>query len=72
MLKPLLKILSIIKKERGNGTPQTILDNCSESGTLAVACKNTKRNYICIEKDENYYDISIERLKKESVKKRLF
>lgn len=68
--KPVALIEYLIKTYSNEG--ETILDNCSGSGTLAVACKNTKRNYICIEKDKNYYDISIERLKKESVKKRLF
>ena len=49
-----------------------ILDSCSGSGSLAIACMNTKRNFICIEKDENYYNLSMERLKKFKVKKRLF
>lgn len=44
---------------------QTILDNCSGSGSLALACINTKRNYICIEKNKEYYDKSLERLEKE-------
>ena len=39
-----------------------ILDNCSGSGSLAVACKNTKRDFICIEKDYNYWKASCERL----------
>jgi site-specific DNA-methyltransferase (adenine-specific) len=39
-----------------------ILDNCSGSGTTAISCINTKRNYICIEKDEHYYNASKERI----------
>ena len=39
-----------------------ILDNCSGSGTTAIACINTQRDYICIEKDEVIYNQSLERL----------
>lgn len=41
---------------------QVILDNCSGSGATAIACLNTKRNFICIEKNEEYYVKSIERV----------
>jgi len=44
-----------------------VLDNVSGSGSTAVAALNTKRDYICIEKDKNYYGLSqkrIENLKK--------
>ena len=41
---------------------ETVLDNCSGSGTTAIACINTNRNYICIEKDKKYFDLSIERV----------
>ena len=51
---------------------EIVLDNCSGSGSTAVACKNTKRRFICIEKDKNYYDLSVERLKKAYTKKHLF
>jgi len=43
---------------------ETILDNCSGSGTTAIACINTNRNYICIEKDKTYFDKSVERIEK--------
>jgi len=39
-----------------------ILDCYSGSGTTAVACHNTGRNFICIERDSEYYAKSIERL----------
>lgn len=34
-----------------------ILDCCAGSGTTAIACMNTNRNYICIEKEKKYYDV---------------
>ena len=34
-----------------------VLDNCAGSRTTAIAALNTNRNYICMEKDENYYNI---------------
>ena len=40
-----------------------VLDNTAGSGTTAIACLNTNRNYICMEKDENYYNIGLKRVK---------
>lgn len=40
----------------------TVLDNCMGVGSTAVACINTKRNFIGFELDKKYYDISIQRL----------
>ena len=42
----------------------TVLDNCMGSGTTGVACVNTKRNFIGIEKDENYFQIAKNRIEK--------
>ena len=39
-----------------------VIDNCAGSGTTAVACRKTKRNYICIEKDPVYFGKIQERL----------
>ena len=39
-----------------------VLDCFSGSGTTAVACHELKRKFICIEKDKDYYDKSVERL----------
>jgi site-specific DNA-methyltransferase (adenine-specific) len=44
---------------------EIILDNCSGSGTLAIAATRTNRNFICIEKDPEYHRLSVERLEKE-------
>lgn len=41
-----------------------VLDNCSGSGTTAIAAINSGRNYLLIEKDEKYYELSKERIKK--------
>lgn len=41
---------------------ETILDNCAGSFTTSIACLNTNRNYICIEKDEGYCDIGRQRI----------
>ena len=42
---------------------ELILDNCMGSGTTAIACINTNRNYIGFEKDKQYYDIANQRIK---------
>ncbi len=39
-----------------------VLDNCIGSGTTAIACINTQRNYIGFEIDKKYYQIAIERI----------
>ena len=41
-----------------------ILDPFIGSGTTAIACLNTNRNYIGFELDKNYYDIANERIRK--------
>jgi len=48
-----------------------VLDNCSGSGTTALACHIEKRKFICIEKEKKYVELSIERLKTEQQKIRL-
>ena len=41
---------------------ETVLDNCMGSGTTGVACKNTGRNFIGIERDPDYFRIASERI----------
>lgn len=41
----------------------TVLDPFMGSGTTAIACINTNRNYIGFEIDKGYYDIILERIK---------
>lgn len=43
---------------------ETILDNCMGSGTTAVACINTNRNFIGFELDETYHSLANERIAK--------
>lgn len=42
----------------------TVLDPFSGSASTAIACINTKRNYIGFEIDKEYYDLSVNRIKK--------
>ena len=60
--KPLKLIEYLIKTYTNEG--DIVLDNCIGSGTTAVACIDTNRNFIGFELDKNYYDIAIERLKR--------
>ena len=39
-----------------------VLDNCMGSGTTGVACANTGRRFIGMEKDENYFNIASTRI----------
>jgi site-specific DNA-methyltransferase (adenine-specific) len=39
-----------------------VMDNCAGVFTTALACINTNRNYLCIEKEEKYYNIGIEKI----------
>jgi len=39
-----------------------VLDPFAGSGTTAIACINTNRNFICMEKDENYFKIAQDRI----------
>ena len=49
-----------------------ILDCFSGSGTTAIACYNLNRNFICIEKDKDYYEASVKRLEEHKRQGRLF
>lgn len=48
-----------------------VLDNCMGSGTTGLACKLTNRQFIGIEKDEEYFKIAKERIEKRG-KNKLF
>jgi DNA modification methylase len=59
--KPVSLCEFLIKTYTNEG--MTVLDNCAGSGTTAIACINSKRHYICIEKEEKYFNIASERIK---------
>lgn len=39
-----------------------VLDNCAGSFTTAIAAMNTNRDYICIEKDDKYFELGCRRI----------
>lgn len=49
-----------------------VLDCFSGSGTTAIACHNLKRRFICIEKDKDYYEASVNRLEEHKRQLTLF
>lgn len=49
-----------------------VLDPFSGSAPVAVACYNLKRKFICIEKDPEYYAISIKRFEQAQRQQFLF
>lgn len=51
---------------------EIVLDNCIGSGTTAIACLNTNRNFIGFELDEKYYTQSIKRIKNHTIQTTLF
>ena len=57
-----LKLFEMILSDYSNEN-DLILDCFSGSGTTAIACHNLKRRFICIERDADYYNASVERLK---------
>lgn len=58
--KPVLLIEYLIKTYTQEN--ELILDNTAGSGTLAIAAINTNRRYICIEKDEHYFEVMRNRI----------
>ena len=49
-----------------------VLDNTMGSGTTGVACNNLNRNFIGIEKDEEFYRIAEKRINETQVQIKLF
>jgi site-specific DNA-methyltransferase (adenine-specific) len=48
---------------------ETVLDNTMGSGTTAIACMNTSRNFIGIELDESYFAIAKKRVEEKRKEK---
>ncbi len=66
-----LKLFEMILRDYSNEN-DLILDCFSGSGTTAVASHNLNRRFICIEKDEDYYKASVERLENAKAQLKLF
>lgn len=58
--KPVALLEYLIKTYTNEG--DTVLDNVMGSGSTGVACINTNRHFIGIEKDEKYYQIAKKRI----------
>lgn len=59
--KPVALIEYLVKSYTNSGG--VVLDNCMGSGSTAIACINTNRNFIGYELDKTYYDIACQRIK---------
>jgi site-specific DNA-methyltransferase (adenine-specific) len=59
--KPVALFEYLIKTYTNEG--DLVLDNCAGSGTTAIACLNTNRKYILMEKEPKYYEIIMERIR---------
>jgi len=64
--KPILLMEYLIRTYTNEN--DTILDNTMGSGTTGIACQNTKRNFIGIEMDENYFKIAQKRIEENKYK----
>ena len=58
--KPVALFEYLIKSYTNEG--ELVLDNCAGSGTTAIACLKTNRNYILIEQEGKYCDIANKRI----------
>jgi DNA modification methylase len=58
--KPVALLEYLIKTYTLEG--ETVLDNTMGSGSTGVACINTKRNFIGIEKDDKYFEVAKKRI----------
>jgi site-specific DNA-methyltransferase (adenine-specific) len=66
---PTQKPLALIERILliGTNKGQVVLDNCMGSGTTGVACKRLGRDFIGIEKNEEYFKIAKRRIEDEKV-----
>ena len=68
--KPILLLEDLIKTFSNEN--DLVVDFTMGSGSTGVACENTKRNFIGIEKDENYFKIAEKRIKETKQQTELF
>ena len=64
--KPIILMQYLIRTYTNKN--ETVLDFTMGSGTTGVACQNTNRNFIGIEKDENYFKIAQDRVEQNKYK----
>lgn len=62
-----IELLEYLVKTYSN-EDDIVLDNCMGSGSTGIACINTNRNFIGIEKDKRYFEIAKERIINEQFK----
>lgn len=67
--KPIELIERCVTKHSNEG--DVVFDGFMGSGTTAIACINTNRNYIGFELDEGYYNIANERISKHTKDKQI-
>ena len=53
--------------ESSTNEGDVVLDPCIGSGTTAIACINTKRNYIGFELEKEYYELAIKRIEEHNI-----
>lgn len=58
--KPVALLQYLIETYTNEG--ELVLDNCMGSGSTGIACLNTNRKFIGIEKDAKYFDIACNRI----------
>lgn len=58
--KPVALLEYLIKTYTNEG--ETVLDNCMGGGSTGIACLNTNRNFIGIEKDDKYFEVAKNRI----------
>lgn len=68
--KPVDLLRYLIRTYTNEG--DTVLDSCCGSGTTAIAAIREKRNFICIKKDPNFYDVAKKRIENELKQPTLF
>lgn len=63
--KPVSLLEWLIKSYSNEG--DVVMDFCMGSGTAGIACLNTKRHFIGIEKDEDIYNLACKRIEKHTL-----
>lgn len=58
--------------ENSTNENDIVLDPFAGSSPVAVACRRSKRKFICIELDKKYFDAGQDRIAEEKLNKRLF